>query len=166
MDIEKKVHIETSIDLNKLETFLYEIDKDFVPNLSKQVSIPDYAKKLINNANFFVATSGSEILGIIVFYSNDVHKKNAYISILGISWKMRGLGLGTKLIKLVLDLIRLKDFETLNLETRENSSAQKLYEKLGFKVISTLPERTKGVNRIQMRRWISNANPDLEPVKL
>lgn len=161
MNVEK-VEIVSHIETDRLIQFLYEIDSDFLPRLSDKVSIPDYARKLIKNANFFVASLDSAIIGVVAFYCNEINKKTAFISIIGVPLKYRAIGIGSRLIKVMIDQLKQMGFEKVDLETSGDSLALLFYQKYNFEIIDKDAYiRTIGF-RIRMRLWLGNTDNYLE----
>lgn len=71
------------------------------------------------------------------FVLSDVNEDEIYIAELGISSKCRGKGIGSKVIRKVIDWAEENDFKKVKLDADfRNTGAKRLYEKLGFKVFN------------------------------
>jgi ribosomal protein S18 acetylase RimI-like enzyme len=146
-----RIIIQRFIEEQDLVNFLNEIDNDFIPKISDTYNILEYTRKLLKHAELFIAKSDTKIIGIIAFYCNDVNKENSHIPVLGIYKSHRGLGLGSKLLTLVIDYVNTLGFKTVSIETWKGSPAQFLYKKHGFKIIATKLNEISGANYVMMR---------------
>lgn len=136
--------------------------------------------------NLYVILDSDEIIGIIVIWSrkkpsfihslleftsfkllaidildyfvlSDVDKDDLYIAELAISNKVRGKGIGSKVIGLVLEEAGKKGFKKVKLDADfRNANAKRLYEKLGFRVFN---------KKEFLKRGMYNLEYDLEKEK-
>ena len=93
-----------------------------------------------------LAVDGNRVIGNVSISLSK--EKKAHIGGYGImiDKEFRGIGLGEKLTELIIKLAkhRLKSLELLELDVfARNKAAVKLYEKMGFKKVATIPKRYK-----------------------
>lgn len=121
---------------NIISEILKEVDSDFQPPLSSKLVLNDYANKLLDKATFFSVFENSTMCAFIAFYDNDEDRENAYLSMLAVRLKYRGLGLGESLLKHSIRVLKRKSFKYYNLEVfKNNDSAIKLYLQNNFEII-------------------------------
>jgi len=122
-----QVYIMTIDDLESIKNVLLENFDDF---WNYQV----FKNELANpNSKYIVAKKNTEIVGFagiwkavdVIHITNIVTKKN-----------FRHQGIGTMMLKKLIELSKLEqDISSITLEVNSsNKSAQKLYEKFGFKI--------------------------------
>lgn len=87
--------------------------------------------------------------GICGSYANDYMK----IEWVWIDEQYRGQGLGRKIFNQLHDLALAKNCKYIDLETLE-FQAKDFYEKLGFKLIATLPNWVGGYDAYIMRKFL------------
>jgi ribosomal protein S18 acetylase RimI-like enzyme len=106
--------------------------------LRKQLDLNEYAKKLLRYSNIEIALHKDKIIGIIVIYANDFNTFTAHIPFASLDPHYQGLGIGKAMMNCAMDLARQRGMKYLWLEVRKvNVSAQRFYESLGLKPIST-----------------------------
>lgn len=85
------------------------------------------------NSRFFVAITKNEVSGYIG--ANNVLGE-VYIDNIAVFYNYRGFGIGTALLKHLINVSKDENCDFLTLEVRvSNKPARKLYEKLGFKEV-------------------------------
>ena len=98
--------------------------------------INEYVQKLLTNATIIPYIEEGKILGFISYYSNDLHKKNAFLTLIAIHPDFQGIGLGKKLLFFSISDLKQKGFKNYHLEVlKNNGKAIELYKKCGFKII-------------------------------
>lgn len=121
------------ISLQNVVKFLEEVDCDFPISLSSKVNIYEYAQKLFENATIKFHIKNNCILGFIAGYTENLENNIAYVTILAVSKKVRGKGIGSKLVKEFIEECNMKNIRAVHLYTHKtNNNAIKMYEKLGF----------------------------------
>ena len=84
-----------------------------------------------DNSRFFVAITKNEVSGYIG--ANNVLGE-VYIDNIAVFYNYRGFGIGTSLLKHLINASEEENCDLITLEVRvSNTPAQNLYEKLGFK---------------------------------
>lgn len=92
-----------------------------------------YLAKLDAHAEIVADTSGERCRGFVAFYCNDDTTKQAFITLVLVDPRDRGLGIGQSLVGNVLDLARSRGFHSCRLEVAaDNVAAKKMYGALGF----------------------------------
>lgn len=101
------------------------------------IETPDleaYLAKLDAQAEIVADESGERCRGFVAFYCNDGVTKRAFITLVLVDPRDRGLGIGQSLVGKVLDLARHRGFHSCRLEVAgDNTAAQRMYESLGFR---------------------------------
>lgn len=130
---------------------------DIFPRLTDKISnIDEYAEKLRDFANVYVAKNNSENVGILVFYANDKESKEAYISLIGVKRGNTRNGIGKELLGCCNEISRKCGMSKIKLEVdQDNMNAIKFYKKNGFSFVSR-SER----NSFYMQREISGEEND------
>lgn len=114
--------------------FLKKIDSLFKIPLSQKIDLEEYSKKIVRNADVFLALDNESIVGIVVGYNNDKELKISNMSILVVLNEYQGKGIARKLVNNFLDLAKNKKMEKVKLSTVD-ARALKLYESLNFKIV-------------------------------
>ncbi|MEM0303449.1 MAG: ribosomal protein S18-alanine N-acetyltransferase [Archaeoglobaceae archaeon] len=93
---------------------------------------------LTYGSDIFVADIGKKIVGYVV--TMELDKLRGKIISLAVKKEFRGSGIGEYLMRRAIERLREKGKKEIALEVRvSNKIAQKLYEKLGFKIVETIP---------------------------
>lgn len=99
--------------------------------------IESYLNKLHDSAEIFTWGKDGRVGGFIAFYCNDKCRTAAFITMIVVDPEFRGLGIGQALVEAVLAAARARAFKTCRLQVHKNNhAANKLYDRLGFHVIS------------------------------
>ena len=114
--------------------FLKKIDSLFKIPLSQKIDLEEYSKKIVRNADVFLALDNESIVGIVVGYNNDKEFKISNMSILAVLNEYQGKGVARRLVNNFLDLAKNKKMEKVKLSTVD-ARALKLYESLNFKIV-------------------------------
>lgn len=120
----------------KLLSFLQCVDKDFRPALSEKVSLPAYARKIIEKADLALENEDDHIVGLVVLYCNDEVGKRAYIPLVGVAAEYRNKGIAKKLMTRVIQIVRDRGFKVIGIHSN-NPIAVRLYQSLGFAVVES-----------------------------
>ena len=128
-------------DRHRLITLFFALDFDYVPPLTSVVDVPEYAGKLLENAEVLVAVFNKVDVGLIAMYANDSREHAAFISTIGVLSSARGQGLGIRLLDEAAVLCIKNGMKSLRLEvSAQNKPAVKLYERCGFRLFSGVTE--------------------------
>lgn len=98
--ITPEMKIEKILDFEKVRTLVAEFEQLLIPTLSERnIDIDSYSEKIFRNGTLYGAVDrNGEFMGILAAYMNDKEKKTAYLTILALKSKYRGLKLGEKLL--------------------------------------------------------------------
>ncbi len=129
-----------------LEDFLYEAifipegaekpPRDIIQNAELQVYIKDFGK--LKDDCCLVADFGGKIVGACwVRIMNDYgHIDNETPSFaISVKEEYRGQGLGTDLMRIMLETLKAKGYKRASLAVQKANYAVKMYKKVGFKVV-------------------------------
>lgn len=127
------IKIETAADQEKIKDLILTFDPIF-PHLREKIpSYDEYAEKLSRYANVAVCKINGETAGLLVFYSNDLETKTAYISLIGVNKKWQGKGISGFLLDYCTEESKKSGMEFLKLEVDlDNARAIRFYLKNGF----------------------------------
>ncbi len=136
----------TKNEYKLLEDFLYEAifipkgaekpEKEIIKNEELQVYIKDFGTD--RNDNCLVAEYDNKIVGVCwTRIMNDYgHIDNDTPSFaISLYEEYRGKGIGTKLMKAMLKLLKDKGYKKASLSVQKNNYAVKMYKNVGFKII-------------------------------
>ncbi|MFC5498405.1 GNAT family N-acetyltransferase [Caenimonas terrae] len=117
----------------EISSLLEEVDADFYPRLSSQVSIPIYAEKIVKNSTIFSIRESGRLTAFVALYCNDRVTWTAYMSMLCVAKGRRKDGLATGLVRNGIDYLANLGFLRLRLEVyKNNSAAVNFYRRLDF----------------------------------
>ncbi|WP_439883032.1 GNAT family N-acetyltransferase [Pontibacter sp. MBLB2868] len=121
-----------------LLNLLLEIDDNFSPPLSKLTALQDYAVKLYKNAQLILALDKNKIKGICAFYDNDLENKHAFLSLLFVNQPYQNLGIASKMMISMIDVLKSEKFKLISLKVSEqNLNAIAFYKKNGFRIMQS-----------------------------
>ena len=129
--------IKTAVE-NDLYNHLNECNPNFIPPLSNNVDILDYAKKIFEKAITFEYWFNDKLIGCVAAYVNLVENKS-FITNVSVIKEFNGLGIAYDLLMKVLEYQIANKIKVISLEVNKNNeSAINLYKKLKFvHVLST-----------------------------
>lgn len=105
-------------------------------NFIQGVDVNSYLTKLGEKAEIVADFLGGRCRGFVAFYCNDMNSKKAFITLVLVDPRDRGLGLGQALVDFVFNVARHRGFEVCQLEVRKsNQAAYKLYLAKGFRLL-------------------------------
>jgi len=125
------------IPKKRLIALLTEIGDLLPVKLSERVIIADYAEKLLTNGEIIIAAFEDEYIGLIGFYDNDRINKKAYVSILGIKSRFQGMGIASKLLRMMQEHALKNQIVQCCLHVRKmNKKAIRFYKSNGYVTIA------------------------------
>ena len=134
------IYVRNRAGEQQIEQYLKSCDLTFVPPLSTQVEIAEYARKISANAVRFEAWAEDSLIGLIAVYCNDVSRNLSFITTVSVAPDAQGAGIASRLMEQCLAFLRDHGFRFVELEVdRENNKALRLYERFGF-----IPDRSSG----------------------
>jgi ribosomal protein S18 acetylase RimI-like enzyme len=125
-------------DLDSL-TELFDLYRMFYQQKSNLTGAKEFIKERLTNEDsvIFMAIAENDPIGFVQLYpsfSSVSMKRTWVLNDLYVKENVRGKGFGEKLIKKAISFAEETDAKGVLLETgKENVTAQRLYEKIGFK---------------------------------
>lgn len=148
-------HPDVSVSQEALVASLSNFGEYLPEPLSDLVDLDHYAVKIRGAANIAFAEIDNEPAGILSMYANNFETRAAFISIVSVSPKFRGCGVGATLISQAINRARDIGMNSIILKVlSSNKIAISLYKSFGFEPICVLS------NRLQMRLDIFGVGGD------
>lgn len=138
------------VGVKQFESFLSDVNNDFVPPLLERINFNEYFYKLRDNAVFSVCfniDNARQLVGLVAGYCNDHINNKAYITFVAVKNEYRGNGIAGKLINIFVEYCKKEGISEVEIETN-NVKVLKLYIKLGFKI-----ESEKVIPNMQLVRY-------------
>lgn len=114
--------------------FLQCVDSDFTPTLSEKVELLEWSTKVLSRASYIACVNQHQLVGLLVFYCNNLDTRCAYISLLGVRADYRGRGYAREMLQQTIKSVREQAFNKIGVHSN-NLRAITLYQSLGFKTI-------------------------------
>lgn len=112
-------------------SFLVKFDSYFDPPFSNSVNLCEYATKLFHNAYFIVAELDKAIIGVLVYYKNNVNNE-LYIPYFVVDKMFQGRSIGRHMLEM-LTINDDKTYSSVALEVvKSNIKARSFYLSNGF----------------------------------
>ena len=106
------------------------------PELFAAVDLAAYLVKLADKAEILSDSFAGRCRGVVAFYCNDQATKQAFITLVLVDPRDRGMGIGRALVACVLDLAARRGFTSCRLEVAQrNETARALYQSMGFRMV-------------------------------
>ena len=100
------------------------------------VDLEVYLEKLGEKAEILSDWAGGRCRGVVAFYCNDESTRQAFITLVLVDPRDRGIGIGRALVTCVLALAKRRGFLSCRLEVaQQNTAARELYRSLGFHIV-------------------------------
>ena len=100
------------------------------------VDLEAYLSKLADRAEILSDSLSESCRGFVAFYCNDQATKQAFITLVLVDPRDRGLGIGRSLVGCVLEIAKRRGFTSCRLEvTKRNVQAHAMYLSMGFRVV-------------------------------
>jgi ribosomal protein S18 acetylase RimI-like enzyme len=149
----QEIEIKTIKDFNP--ELIENIKKLEIENLGKDAAINEWQIPIIIRYGKFIVAQlkkNGKIIGACEILREWKEVRIAFIHTFYIDNEYRAQGIGKKLLKDSLDILRDENFEQVELTVdAENKAAVKLYKGYGFKAMETRPdEYGAGINRTLM----------------
>lgn len=119
----------------KIRQVLAVFDSIMVPRISQRVNLQEYAKKLAQNAVWFLAYDKENVAGHCAVYMNQ--KDCAFISSIAVKPQMQGRGIGSGLWNCVEKEAEVRKIHKITLKVlKENAQAIRFYKQQGCEILS------------------------------
>ncbi len=138
-------------DVDRLNDFVNRLSKEdtFVMLSGETVTREDQINYVVNsllqterlNKIHLIAVQNGQVLGNAEVRPFEKRKKHVGVVTIAIDQSARGQGLGTKLLKRLIEEAKRTHFRMLTLSSMENNVAGRaVYKKLGFVQVGIIPE--------------------------
>ncbi len=118
-------------DLKKLILSHDEISSE----IEKKYNLDSYIDKLSEFATIIPYFNGNLLKGFIAYYSNDISKTDAFLTIIITDKESKGEGIGRLLLQSSISDLTYRGFTNYRLEVlKGNERAIALYQKFGFQI--------------------------------
>ncbi len=108
----------------------------------EHVDLDEYLDKLEARAEILADSAEGRCRGVVAFYCNDHATRQAYITLVLVDPRDRGMGIGRSLVGDVLELAKQRGFASCRLEvTKRNEAARAMYDSLGFRLVEDRQDR-------------------------
>lgn len=98
-----------------------------------EAELCQYFSKIDTNCDWFKYYEDEKLAGFVAYYCNDVLTRKAFITLVLVDSKYRGLGIAKKMLTETLLEIKSKGFDECGLEVKpDNLNAISIYQTLGF----------------------------------
>lgn len=123
----------SAFGIERIHSFLLNIDPFFTPPISTKVRLFDYSEKIVKNGVVLLSIKEAMDVGIIAFYANNLENNIAYITLLGILPSFQSLGIGQQLLEESYSIAKNEGMLNMRLEVYyKNLKALYFYKKNGF----------------------------------
>jgi len=116
-----------------ISSFLKKVSHLFIPDLSMDLNIEDYAHKLSEKAICFTAYNGDALSSLIAVYFNDQESQTGYISILATTKEDQKQGIMCKLLDNLFHYGKVNHYKKIILES-DNHQID-FYKNRGFSIM-------------------------------
>ena len=107
-------------------------------------SVINYVEKLAAKAEVAGWWICGELVGFVAYYANDYTTKCAFVSMLWVSASQRQRGVGSVLLRHVVEVSKARGFASIRLEvSRHNTAASGFYASRGFRVVRESAEHAE-----------------------
>lgn len=108
-------------------------------------NVDPFVEKVVNNEHLLTAIDGDRLVGTLRYKT----KFNPYIAGLVVDPEYRGKGIGTELIKALMEKNKALDLTVM----KKNMDAQRLYQRLGFQQYTAGPFKPNPVEDFLYYHW-------------
>ena len=138
-----------NISQEQLVEFLNQVNKENNHFISEDINLSNYVEKLIKYAIIYVLVKNKNVIGMVAFYANDMLKKTAFISSIGIKKEFTGQSLGVNLLLKACKISKERMMTNIYLQVhKENLIAIAFYKKNGFNIINESEKKFKMVKQL------------------
>lgn len=136
-DYMRRIRLTEASDKEAVEEAVIRLENRLVPSLTdRKINLSHYSEKLAQYGKVWIHYDMGNPISIIAGYFNDETTRTAYLSMLAVAEDYQGKGLASALLSEFEDYAGKHGLTYVKLEVRkQNSVAQKLYSKFGYKVM-------------------------------
>ncbi len=118
---------------------LHQFDMEFAPRLSKRTDLIEYAKKLAQNAVWFLTYEEEHVTGHCAAYMN--RSDYAYISSIAVKKNAQGMGIGSRIWEHIEYEAVKRGMQSIVLEVaRTNTAGIRFYQKHACRIYNRCGE--------------------------
>lgn len=142
---------EMNADYQEILLFMEKVNNEFTPCLKETINIPEYVKKITENAIIFLATDNSEIVGMVAIYLN-LYPEYSFGTFMSVKKEYRKYEVGIQLEEMYINYF--KDSGTKGIRSIVNSNNKpvlKLHKYFGFKVVNKFYDDNLAIDRYELR---------------
>lgn len=123
---------------DQLLIFLKKVNNEFPVPLSEKQDLERYAEKLLEKATLcYKIDEKNQVIALVAGYTDCLSNNMAYISMVSTLPEYQGKGIATELVKKFINICIDKSISGIHLyAVEENTSAVKIYKKLGFRTMN------------------------------
>ena len=141
------------LKIDDIISFIFDVDKDFVPRLSERIDITTWVHKFYPLSNIIAALDEGKIAGLIIFYANDTSTCKGYVTFVSVSPSYQKRGIATTLIRKSIIIMKDAGMKTVGIDTN-NVNAMNLYRKVGFNLVSQQPLPEYDLTRFYLEKQL------------
>jgi len=136
--------LEKIIKLDEIFESINVFNECFIESMKSRVgNLWDYSVKISCYGNVYLAKVEGKVVGIIIFYANDIISKAAYITTIAVLKEFKGNSIGKRLLSLSEDVAMENGMKFMELEVHKNNiSAIRFYENNGYSYLRNASEKT------------------------
>ena len=123
--------VSDSCSLEELLLFFKQVESDFSPPLFQRIDANAFVAKVLEYATINTCRLNNELIGTIIFYANDLIKKEAYITFLAVDSFHRGQHIASQLLQSASEEAKSKGMTKISVSTCY-SEVVRFYQNNGF----------------------------------
>lgn len=141
------------LSLDNFFTFVQKVEQDFVPPFLERLDIVSFYNKINKLANIVGCYHKNELIGLCIFYANNLNTKKAYINFIAIDRNFRGRNIAGEILKIVFTSAKEAGMNTVGIHTN-NIIAKECYIKNGFILKDSFFEEKYNVIRYYLEKTL------------
>ena len=131
MNSEIAYTVSDSCSFEELLIFLKQVESDFNPPLFQRIDVNAFVSKVLEYATVNTCRLDNDLIGTIIFYANDLLKKEAHITFLAVDYSYRGLHIASHLVQSASEEAKSKGMTKICVSTC-NPKVVGFYQNNGF----------------------------------
>jgi len=122
-----------TVSFADFQSFLSEVDKEFVPPILSRIDINAYYEKLSKYATLIECYDKEKLVGISASYDNNYETKHAFVTFIAVLKKYRGNNIAGSLLAKLEEHAKASGMKIVGIDTN-NEVAKACYIKNGYKL--------------------------------
>ena len=131
MNSEIAYTVSDSCTFEELLLFFKQVESDFNPPLFQRIDVNAFVLKVLKYATINTCRLDNKLKGMIIFYANDLLKKEAHITFLAVDCSHRGLHIAFHLVQSASEEAKSKGMTKICVSTC-NPNVVRFYHNNGF----------------------------------